>query len=31
MKEILIRCLAVLFYKQERKLPEIQISVLKLR
>jgi len=29
MKRIVIKCLAVLFYKQERKLPEIQISVLK--
>jgi len=30
MKDIVIRCLAFLFYKQERKLPTIQISVLKL-
>jgi len=30
MGNLVIKCLAFLFYKQERKLAEIQISVLKL-
>ncbi len=30
MKKIVMKCLEFLFYNQERKLPEIQISVLKL-
>jgi len=29
MKNIIIRLLTVLFYKQERRLPAVQISVLK--
>jgi len=30
MRNLVIKCLEFLFYKQERKLAEIQISVVKL-